>query len=69
MSFITWCRALQKVQIHPVLMEATWKQSMCSNVKFYEEDNELHEIHFPVWLGVLKEVKVICENSNTSDFN
>ena len=29
---------------------------MYSTVKFYEKDNELHEIPFPVRLGVFKEV-------------
>ena len=27
---------------------------MYSNVKFYEKDNELHEVHFPVRLGGLQ---------------
>ena len=29
---------------------------MCSQGKFYEKDNELYKIHFPVWLGSLKGV-------------
>ena len=50
-------------------MEDTWKQSMYSNVKFYEKDNEVHEIYFLVRLGGLKDINVASENSNTSDFN
>ena len=42
---------------------------MYSNVKFYEKDNELPEIHFTVKLGSLKGVNTSSENSNTSDFN
>ena len=38
-------------------------------VKFYEKDNELKEIHFPVQLRVLEEVNALGENSNTYDFN
>ena len=38
-------------------------------MKFYEKENELHEIYFLVWLGGLKGVKAPVENSNTSDFN
>ena len=42
---------------------------MYSNVKFYEKDNEQHEINFPIRLGVLKGVNDPGENSNTSDLN
>ena len=42
---------------------------MHSNVKFYEKDNELQEIHFPVWLGGLNYSTASGENSNNSDFN
>ena len=38
-------------------------------VKFYEKDNELHEIYFSVQLGGLKEAKALGENMNTSDEN
>ena len=38
---------------------------MYSYVKFYEKDNELHEIHFLVWLGGITPGEI----SNTSDFN
>ena len=34
---------------------------MNSNVKFYEKDDELYWIHFPVRLEVLKEVNVLGE--------
>ena len=27
-------------------MVDTWKKIMFSNVKFYKEENELHDIHF-----------------------
>ena len=40
---------------------------MYSNVKFFEKDNKLHEIHFPVQLGGVKRVNIPSENSNTSD--
>ena len=42
---------------------------MHSNGKFYEEDNEPHEIHFLVRLGDLKGVNAPCENSNILEFN
>ena len=42
---------------------------MYSNVTYYEKDNELHEIHFPVGLGGLMGVNAPGETSNTSDFN
>ena len=32
---------------------------MNSNVRFYEKDNELHEIYFPVQLGGLKGLNAI----------
>ena len=41
---------------------------MYSNIKFYEKENELYEIHFPVRLGGLKVGKRPGENWNTSDF-
>ena len=37
--------------------------------KFYEKDNELNEIHFPVQLGSWRQIKIPSENSDTSDFN
>ena len=45
------------------------KTNMYSNVKFYEKDNKLDEIHFPVRLGGLKRINSPGENSSTSDFN
>ena len=42
---------------------------MYSNVKSYEKENELYEIHFPVRLGGFKGVYGPGENSNTSDVN
>ena len=42
---------------------------MYSNVKFYEKDNEQHEIHFSVRFGGLKVGKHAGEYLNTSDFN
>ena len=48
MRSITWHRAPLQEQIHPVFMEDTFKQGMYSYVEFYEKDNELHEIYFPV---------------------
>ena len=42
---------------------------MYSYVKFYEKDNEQHEIYFSVWLGGLKGVNTPGETSNTSDFS
>ena len=42
---------------------------MYSNIKFYEKNNELNEIHLSVRLGGLKGVNVPLENFNTSAFN
>ena len=51
-------------------IEDTLEQSICILMqKFYQKDNVLHEIHFLVRLGSLKEVNVAGENSNTSDFD
>ena len=42
---------------------------MYSNVKFYQKDNDVHKIHFPVHLEGLMGVNAPYENSNTSNFN
>ena len=42
---------------------------MYHNVKFYEKDNELHEIHLPVRLGRLEGIIGPGVYSNISDFN
>ncbi len=42
---------------------------MYYNVKFYEKDNELCEIHFTVWLEGLKGINAPGKKYNTSDFN
>ena len=42
---------------------------MSYKVIFYEKDNELSEINFPVLLGVFKEGKCPQWKSNISDFD
>ena len=55
--------------LHRIKGKRYIKKNIYSDVNFYEKENELYEIYFPVWLGEFKGGKCPCENLNISNFN